>query len=154
MRNDRRDFMKKMVASSVAIPFSKLLFSSEKLKKSKKFPINFFTKPLDKYGYDFMIDTLKIAGVDGLDLTVRPKGSVLPEKVEKDLPFIADMAKKRGLMLEMMVSNITSDKTPHASKVLSIAAKNGIKHYRMGYFRYNDNETAKETIERAKYQMR
>ena len=24
----------------------------------------------------------------------------------------------------------------------------------MGYFRYNDNETAKETIERAKYQMR
>ena len=154
MRNDRRDFMKKMVASSVAIPFSKLLFSSEKLKKSKKFPINFFTKPLDKYGYDFMIDTLKIAGVDGLDLTVRPKGSVLPEKVEKDLPFIVDMAKKRGLMLEMMVSNITSDQTPHASKVLRIAAKNGIKHYRMGYFRYNDNETAKETIERAKYQMR
>ena len=34
-------FMKKMVASSVAIPFSKLLFSSEKLKKSKKFSINF-----------------------------------------------------------------------------------------------------------------
>ena len=64
------------------------------------------------------------------------------------------MAKKRGLMLEMMVSNITSDQTPHASKVLRIAAKNGIKHYRMGYFRYNDNETAKETIERAKYQMR
>ena len=81
--------MKKMVASSVAIPFSKLLFSSEKIKKSKKFPINFFTKPLDKYGYDFMIDTLKIAGVDGLDLTVRPKGSVLPEKVDKDLPFVA-----------------------------------------------------------------
>ena len=146
--------MKKMVASSFAIPFSKLLFSSEKLKKSKKFPINFFTKPLDKYGFDFMIDTLKIAGVDGLDLTVRPKGSVLPEKVEKDLPLIADIAKKRGLLLEMMVSNITSDQTPHASKVLRIAAKNGIKHYRMGYFRYNDNETAKETIERAKYQMR
>ena len=39
--------------------------------------------------------------------------------------------------------------------VLRIAAKgNGIKHYRMGYFSYNDNETAKETIERAKYQMR
>ena len=62
-----------------------------------------------------MIDTLKIGGVDGLDLTVRPKGSVLPEKVKKDLPFIADMAKKSGLMLEMMVSNITSDQTPHAS---------------------------------------
>ena len=154
MRNDRRTFIKKMVSSSVVIPFSSLLFSSGKIKKSKKYPINFFTKPLDKYGYDFMIDTLKIAGVDGLDLTVRPKGSVLPEKVEKDLPFVADMAKKRGLVLEMMVSNITSDQTPHARKVLRIAAKNGIKHYRMGYFRYNDKEIAKETIERAKYQMR
>tara|TARA_B100001029_G_C15061309_1_gene458714 strand:- start:2051 stop:2980 length:930 start_codon:yes stop_codon:yes gene_type:complete len=145
--------MKKMVASSVAIPFSKLLFSSEKIKKSKKFSINFFTKPLDKYGYDFMIDTLKIAGVDGLDLTVRPKGSVLPEKVEKDLPFVADMAKKRGLLLEMMVSNITSIQTPHAGRVLKIAAKNGIKHYRLGYFKYSDKEIAKVTIERAKSQM-
>ena len=83
MRNDRRDFMKKMVASSVAIPFSKLLFSSEKLKKSKKFPINFFTKPLDKYGYDFMIDTLKIAGVDGLDLTVGQRVQFYRKRLKK-----------------------------------------------------------------------
>ena len=41
-----------------------------------------------------MIDTLKIAGVDGLDLTVRPKGSVLPEKVEKDLPLLQIWLKK------------------------------------------------------------
>ena len=38
--------MKKMVASSVAIPFSKLLFSSEKLKKSKNFPLIFLQNRL------------------------------------------------------------------------------------------------------------
>ena len=113
MSNNRRNFIKKMVASSVAIPFSNFLYSSENIENRKKYPINFFTKPLDKYGYDFMIDTLKMGGVDGLDLTVRPKGSVLPENVEKDLPIIADMAKNSGLLLEMIVINITSAQTPH-----------------------------------------
>ena len=142
-----------MVATTVAIPFPNLLFSSEKIEVEKKYTINFFTKPLDKYGYDFMIDTLKMGGLDGLDLTVRPKGSVLPEKVAEDLPLVAEMAKKNDLFLEMMVSNITGAETPHAKNVLKIAAQNGIKHYRMGYFRYNDDEKAKETIANAKTQI-
>jgi len=139
-----------MVATTVAIPFSSHLFSSGKIKVKKKYPINFFTKPLDKYSHDFMIDTIKMGGVDGLDLTVRPKGSVLPEKVAEDLPVVAEMARKNGLLIEMMVSNITSAETPNAKNVLKIAAQHGIKHYRMGYFRYNDDEKAKETIARAK----
>ena len=142
-----------MAATSVTIPFSNLLFSSENIEVGKKYPINFFTKPLDKYGHDFMIDTLKMGGVDGLDLTVRPRGSVLPETVAEDLPLVAEMARKNGLLLEMMVSNITSAKTPHAENVLKTAAKHDIKHYRMGYFRYNDEEKAKETIARANTQI-
>ena len=142
-----------MAATSVSIPFSNLLFSSENIEVGKKYPINFFTKPLDKYGHDFMIDTLKMGGVDGLDLTVRPRGSVLPETVAEDLPLVAEMARKNGLLLEMMVSNITSAKTPHAKNVLKTAAKHDIKHYRMGYFRYNDEEKAKETIARANTQI-
>ena len=142
-----------MVATTVAIPFPNLLLSNENIEAEKKYPINFFTKPLDKYGNDFMIDTLKMGGVDGLDLTVRPKGSVLPEKVAEDLPVVAEMAKNNGLFLEMMVSNITSDKTPYAKNVLKIAAQHGIKHYRMGYFRYNDDEKAKETIAHAQTQI-
>ena len=59
-----------MVATTVAIPFPNLILSNENIEAEKKYPINFFTKPLDKYGNDFMIDTLKMGGVDGLDLTV------------------------------------------------------------------------------------
>ena len=153
MIDNRRNFLKKMVATTVAIPFPNLLLSNENIEAEKKYPINFFTKPLDKYGNDFMIDTLKMGRVDGLDLTVRPKGSILPEKVAEDLPVLAEMAKKNGLFLEMMVSNITSEETPHAKNVLKIAAQQGIKHYRMGYFRYNDDEKAKETIAHAQTQI-
>ena len=153
MINNRRGFIKKIVASSVAIPFSNFLYPSKNFQNNRNFSINFFTKPLDKYGHNFMIETLKLGGVDGLDLTVRPRGSVLPENVEKDLPIVAEMAKNNGLQLEMMVSNITSAQTPHAKKILSVAARSGIKHYRLGYFRYNENETAKQTIELAKSQI-
>ena len=153
MIDNRRNFLKKMVATTVAIPFPNLLLSNENIEAEKKYPINFFTKPLDKYGNDFMIDTLKMGGVDGLDLTVRPKGFILPEKVAEDLPVVAEMAKKNGLFLEMMVSNITSEETPHAKNVLKIAGQQGIKHYRMGYFRYNDDEKAKETIANAQTQI-
>ena len=153
MINNRRGFIKKIVASSVAIPFSNFLYPSKNFQNNRNFSINFFTKPLDKYGHNFMIETLKLGGVDGLDLTVRPRGSVLPENVEKDLPIVAEMAKNNGLQLEMMVSNITSAQTPHTKKILSVAAKSGIKHYRLGYFRYNENETAKQTIELAKSQI-
>ena len=153
MIDNRRNFLKKMVATTVAIPFPNLLLSNENIEAEKKYPINFFTKPLDKYGNDFMIDTLKMGGVDGLDLTVRPKGFILPEKVAEDLPVVAEMAKNNGLFLEMMVSNITSDETPYAKNVLKIAAQQGIKHYRMGYFRYNDDEKAKETIAHAQTQI-
>ena len=153
MIDNRRNFLKKMVATTVAIPFPNLLLPNENIQAEKKYPINFFTKPLDKYGNDFMIDTLKMGGVDGLDLTVRPEGFILPEKVAEDLPVVAEMVKKNGLFLEMMVSNITSDETPYAKNVLKIAAQYGIKHYRMGYFRYNDDEKAKETIARAQTQI-
>ena len=94
MIDNRRNFLKKMVATTVAIPFPNLLLSNENIGAEKKYPINFFTKPLDKYGIDFMIDTLKMGGVDGLDLTVRPKGFILPEKVAEDLPVVTRWRKR------------------------------------------------------------
>ncbi len=151
---NRRKFIKGMAVATAAIPFSNLLVSAANGAGANEYPISFFTKPLDKYGPDFMMDTLKMAGLDGLDLTVRPKGIVLPENVEDDLPKIAELAKSKGLLLEMMVSNITNPETPMAEKVLATAAKNGIKHYRLGYYRYSNNQDATQTISQAKTEMK
>lgn len=153
MNNDRRNFLKKIVATSAAIPFSNHLFSMAEISNKKKYPIYFFSKPLDKFGYDFITDTLKMAGVDGIDLTVRPRGLVLPEKVEDDLPKVVDIAKKNGLLTELMVSNLKGVNTLHAENVLKVAANCGIKHYRLGYFKYSKNESVSQTIARAKSGM-
>lgn len=153
MNYNRRKFIKGMAVATAAIPFSNFVVSAGNGETPSKYPISFFTKHLDKYGPEFLMDTLKMAGLDGLDLTVRNKGCVLPENVEDDLPRMAEMAKSKGLLLEMMVSNIINTETPMAEKVLNTAAKNGIRHYRLGYYRYNNKQDAKQTINQAKTEM-
>ena len=153
MINQRRRFIKQTVFTTAAIPFSKVLAAHKKVYKSNPYPISLFTKPLDKYDPDFLMDTLKMGGFDGLDPTVRPKGCVLPEQVEYDLPKIVEMANKKGLTIEMMVSNITKADDPLAEKVLSTAAKNGIKHYRLGYYKYDMELGVRSSIEKIKSEM-
>jgi sugar phosphate isomerase/epimerase len=153
MTNQRRKFIKQTALAATAVPFLDVLAASKKVPKSKPYPISFFTKPLDKYGPDFFMDTLKMAGIDGLDLTVRPKGCVPPERVKNDLPKIVEMAKQKGLTVEMMTSNITKADAPLAEKVLSTAAKNGIKHYRLGYYKYDMKLGVRSSIEKIKSEM-
>ena len=132
--------------------FPQRVLSSTHL-KTNHFTTNLFTKPLDKYGPDFMMDTIKMAGIDGLDLTVRPKGCVLPKKVESDLPRIVQKAKDKGLDIDMMVTNINSIDTPYCERILTVAKQMGIKHYRMGYYRYKKNDHPKTLIKKVKYEL-
>lgn len=132
--------------------FPQRVLSSTHL-KTNHFTTNLFTKPLDKYGPDFMMDTIKMAGIDGLDLTVRPKGCVLPKKVESDLPRIVQKAKDKGLDIDMMVTNINSIDTSYCERILTVAKQMGIKHYRMGYYRYKKNDHPKTLIKKVKYEL-
>ncbi|NJB35097.1 sugar phosphate isomerase/epimerase family protein [Croceivirga sp. JEA036] len=150
---NRRKFIKQTALAAAAVPFSKVFAGPKKMHKSKWYPINFFTKPLDKYDWEFTMDTLKMVGFDGLDSTVRPKGCVLPERVEHDLPKFVEMANKKGLAIEMMVSNITKADDQLAETVLSTAAQNGIKHYRLGYYKYDIGLGVRSSIEKIKDEM-
>lgn len=57
--------------------------------------MNLFTKPLHWMNYDQLAESVAKMGLDGLDLTVRPQGHVLPENIEweylnnaeKELPY-------------------------------------------------------------------
>src|SRR5260370_31368981 len=53
-------------------------------------------------------------GFDGVDLTVRKGGHVLPEYVERDLPKAVEIMHKQGLMTPMITAEIVDAKTPHA----------------------------------------
>ena len=93
-------------------------------------------------------------GYDGLDLTVRSKGHVLPENVEKDLPKAVAAMRKAGLKAEMITTKIRSIEEPATEKILKTASSLGIKTYRLGWLKYKDNQPIEEQIEAFKPQLK
>lgn len=77
-------------------------------------------------------------GYDGIDITLRPGGHVLPERVEDDLPKAVETIRKAGLSVPMVTSDIIDVKTPHAERVMRTLKSQGILRYRWGGFKYVD----------------
>lgn len=84
-----------------------------------------------------MADMLAELGFMGVATTVRPKGRVLPERVEEDLPKLVEVLKQRKLEITELTTAITDVSDPLSQKVLKIAAKLGVKRYRLGAWKYD-----------------
>jgi L-ribulose-5-phosphate 3-epimerase len=97
-----------------------------------------FSKHLPDLHYEELGKTAKELGFDGVDLTVRPKGHVLPERVVEDLPRAVDALRKHGLSVPMITTEITSAADPVAIPTLRTASKLGIPFFKPGYWKYND----------------
>jgi len=76
------------------------------------------------------------SGFRAADLSVRPGGHVLPERVEEDLPRAVETLAKYGLTVPMITTAITDASDPLTRRVLTTAKKVGITHYRMGYWAF------------------
>jgi sugar phosphate isomerase/epimerase len=79
------------------------------------------------------------SGFRAVDLTVRPGGHVLPERVEDDLPRVVEALRRAGLTVPMMTTAITDARDPLTRRVLETARKSGVSHYRMGYWTFPPN---------------
>lgn len=115
--------------------------------------IHFFSKHLQFLDYAEAADACLQAGMNGADLTVRPGGHVLPENVERDLPRAVKAFRDAGLTIEMMASGITDPEDPLTEKVLRTASEQGIKYYRLDYYRYDHGASMTENLERIRVQM-
>jgi len=144
----RRQFLKESGIISIGLPvLGKGMFSPIFTQDRKeKINICIFSKHLQFLDYGTMADTIAEAGLDGADLTVRPGGHVLPEDVEKDLPRAVESIQKRGLVVPMMTTSINDPDDPFTEKILKTASEQGIRYYRMGYFRYGKEEEIGEKI--------
>ena len=75
-------------------------------------------------------------GFDGVDITVRKGGHILPENVKQTLPPLVATLRKQGLEVPMITTDIVDADTPYAEDVVRTAAELGIRHYRFGGFKY------------------
>lgn len=76
-------------------------------------------------------------GYEGIDLTVRDGGHVLPERAQNDLPKAAEIIKKAGLKFSMITSHIVDAETEHAETVVKTLSSLGVRWYRWGGFSYD-----------------
>ena len=96
-----------------------------------------FTKHLPQLGYKELASTLRSLGFGGADLTTRPRGHVLPENVELDLPRAHEALATEGIALPMITTGLLSSRDPAARPTLYAAGKLGIPFFKLGYFRYH-----------------
>ncbi len=115
--------------------------------------ICFFSKHLPHLNYPELAKALKDFGFPGVDLTVRPKGHVLPENVERDLPKAVDALRAEGIAIPMVTTGLTSAGDPAARPTLYTAAKLGVPLYKLGYYRYGDLTKLDETLDRVKREV-
>ncbi len=137
MKQNRREFIGTVASAGLLLPFSSSQLSVSQENTQNKFPLRLFSKPIDNYDFDFMCECVERSGLGGFDLTVRPAGKVEPSAVEKDLPPLAEKARKHNLALDMIVTGIVNATDPLAERVLKTAASLGVTHYRLGYFDFD-----------------
>ena len=96
-----------------------------------------FSKHMAKLSLEQLGKTAKQMGFDGVDLTVRPGGHVLPERAVTELPRAAEIIRAGGLQLPMISTAITSSADPVARPLLTAAGKLNISCWKAGYVRYD-----------------
>lgn len=147
--NNRRDFIKKGslvalggISFTSAMP-QKLVAIESQLYVPELFV---FSKALQFLGYKEMSAAVKAIGADGIDLTVRPKGHVLPENATRDLPKATEMMQSYGLKTKLISTGIKNAEDPINIQLLKVAAKLGYSHYRTGWFKYPENSAIEREL--------
>ena len=105
--------------------------------KGSKPPLCVFSKHLADVPWTDLGRVARDLGYEGIDLTVRPKGHVLPENVERDLPKAVEAIDRQGLPVTMITTGLISPSDPAARPTLKTAASLKIPLCKLGYYRYD-----------------
>ncbi|GJM30445.1 MAG: hypothetical protein DHS20C17_30800 [Cyclobacteriaceae bacterium] len=142
----RRDFIRSSAIAATSLPFTAPSILGSNNRQDDKLHISIFSKHLQFLDYPELAKVSAEIGFDGIDLTVRPKGHVLPENVEQDLPKAIEAMRTAGIKPLMMASNVNDPQNPTDQAVLKTAARLGIKYYRMAYYRYTKEGSIPEDV--------
>jgi L-ribulose-5-phosphate 3-epimerase len=160
MKSSRRKFIRSSalaVAGAYATISGNVSASPKKNYERKSAPsdsvankISVFSKNLQWLNYDGMAATAKQIGFDGVDITVRPNGHVLPERVIEDLPKAVAAVRKAGLDVIMITTAINDATEAHAENIVKTAHDLGIRYYRTNWFPYDAIVSIPENLVRMK----
>lgn len=158
MKLNRRNFITKSILTTAGV-YSGILVDAKStdspiessslptIADDIAFKVSVFSKHLHWLDYTNMGSAAAEIGFDGIDLTVRPEGHVLPERVEEDLPKAHEAIKKAGINLYSIVTAITDPDDPATEKILKTASQLGVRFYRLGWFNYDNKISIEENLQ-------
>ena len=111
-----------------------------------------FSKHLPDLKPDELGRTLHDIGFAGVDLTVRSKGHVLPERAVEDLPKAVEAIRSHGIAVPMITTEIVSASDPNARGILGTAARLQIPTFKLGYWKWGADPL--ETIRKVSADLR
>ena len=147
MHISRRKFIKKAGVAGLTttlLPSSLDLFGQQ---SNEPLEVHLFSKHLQFLDLKKAGQTAAELGFAGLDLTVRPKGHVLPENVKTDLPKAIKDIKQSGSSCKMMTTAISNTANPLDVAVIKTAAAEGIQFYRSDWFKYKEDLSIEASLE-------
>ncbi len=149
----RRSFLKTTTIGSLLLSYSfNKAYPTNETNKSElsSNKVIVFSKYLQNLNWNDLAITCKNLGLDGIDLTVRDGGHVIPEKVEEDLPKVVDIFQKHNLDVVMVTTRLLSAEDTYAEKILKTAGMLKIPYARIGYHQYKEKLDIKEQIQNVK----
>jgi sugar phosphate isomerase/epimerase len=98
----------------------------------------YFTKTLQKLDISTLVSFCKDAGLDGLDLTVRPGYPVTPENAAVKLPEAVKQLRDNGLIVGLVTAptTLSDPESKQAKQIFDACAKAAITAVKIGYFPY------------------
>lgn len=96
-----------------------------------------FEKYLQSLSVDELAEVVAELGFTGIEATVRRGGRIKPERAHEELPQLIEALDKHQLEVTIMTTDVVRADDPASRRLLEIAAKLGIKRYRLGYHHYN-----------------
>lgn len=147
----RRKMIKDLSIVASALPIlggsvaSFMSCSNDKYEEAK-LDISIFSKHLQFLDYHTTGAMAAELGFDGVDLTVRPKGHVLPESVAQDLPLAIEAIKKAGSSCQMITTSIQSVHNPLDLDIIKTAAQCDVQYYRTHWYKYKEDQSMEERL--------
>jgi len=109
----------------------------------------FFSKHLGELSVAEAGQTIKALGFEGVDLTVRPGGHVLPEDARTRLVAAVYTLSNLGLSVPLITTGITSADDPYAADIFEQAAAARVPNLKLGYWPYRGLGTIHAAIDDA-----
>lgn len=146
VNNSRRKFIKTVGTAAIAFPFVAFMDVGEVFEPSDILEIHLFSKHLHFLDLKAAGQIAAELGFAGLDLTVRPKGHVLPENVTTGLPKAIQDLKDGGSTCKMITTAISDIDNKSDLDVIKAAAEQSIEFYRCNWFKYHEAMPMKDSI--------